>query len=149
MPGREDIYQKAMNQGHSHAWDQEWEKAVSSYRTALEEFPEHPKALNSMGLALLQSQQYDEALQVYERVTQFSTTDPVPFERIAQLSERLGKLKEATDAAMQAAELHLNNRDVEKAIENWVHVTMLNPEHIIARSRMKNSNTRNKPSSNI
>ena len=37
---------------------------------------------------------------------------------------------------MKAAELHLNNRDVEKAIENWVHVTMLNPEHIMARSRL-------------
>ena len=136
MPGREDIFQNEMNQGHSHAWDQEWEKATVSYRKALEEFPNQPKALNNLGLALFQSQQYDEALQIYESVTQFSPTDPVPFERIAQLSERLGQLKEATEAAMNAAELHMNNRDVEKAIENWVHVTMLNPEHIMARSRL-------------
>ena len=136
MPGREDIFQKAMNQGHSHAWDQEWRKAVNSYRKALEEFPDHPKALSSLGLALLQSQQYDEALQIYQRVAELSPTDPVPFERIAQLSERLGKIKEATEAAMKAGELHLNNRDVEKATENWVHVTMLRPEHIMARSRL-------------
>ena len=125
-----------MNQGHSHAWDQEWGKAVNSYRKALEEFPDHPKALSSLGLALLQSQQYDEALQIYQRVAELSPTDPVPFERIAQLSERLGKIKEATEAAMKAGELHLNNRDVEKATENWVHVTMLRPEHIMARSRL-------------
>lgn len=125
-----------MNQGHSHAWDQEWQHAVSSYRKALDEFPDHPKALNSLGLALLQLQQYDEALQTYEHVTQFSPTDPVPFERIAQLSERLGKLKETAEAAMKAAELHLNNRDAEKAIENWAHVTMLYPEHIMAHSRL-------------
>jgi len=136
MPGREDIFQKAMNQGHSHAWDQEWSKAVNSYRKALEEFPDHPKAMSSLGLALLQSQQYDEALQTYQRVAELSPTDPVPFERIAQLSERLGKIKEATEAAMKAGELHLNNRDVEKATENWVHVTMLRPEHIMARSRL-------------
>ena len=136
MSGREDVFQKAMNQGHSHAWDQEWRKAATSYRQALEEFPDHPKALNSLGLALLQSQQYDESLQIYQRVTQFSKNDPVPYERIAQLSERLGHLKEATEAAMKAAELHMNNRDVEKAIENWVHVTMLNPEHILAHSRL-------------
>ncbi len=37
---------------------------------------------------------------------------------------------------MKAAELHMNNRDVEKAIENWTHVTMLTPEHIMARSRL-------------
>ena len=136
MPGREDVFQKAMNQGHSHAWDQEWKKAATSYRTALEEFPDHPKALSSLGLALLQSQQYDEALPIYQQVTQYSPNDPVPFERIAQLSERLGHLKEATEAAMKAADLHMNNRDVEKAIENWVHVTMLNPEHIMAHSRL-------------
>ena len=136
MPGQEDNFQKAMNQGHSHAWDQEWSKAVISYRKALEEFPDHPKALSSLGLALLQSQQYNEALQIYQRVAELSPTDPVPFERIAQLSERLGKIKEATEAAMKAGELHLNNRDVEKATESWVHVTMLRPEHIMARSRL-------------
>ena len=136
MPGNEEIFQKAMNQGHSYAWDQEWNKAATSYRKALEEFPDHPKALSSLGLALLQSQQFDEALQVYQRVAQISSTDPVPFERIAQLSERLGQLKQASEAAMKAAELYLKNRDVEKAIENWGHVTMLNPEHILARSRL-------------
>jgi tetratricopeptide (TPR) repeat protein len=136
MPGREEVFQKAMNQGHSHAWDQEWGRAVNSYRKALEEFPDHPKALSSLGLALLQSQQYDEALQIYNRVAELAPTDPVAFERIAQLSERLGRIKEAINAAMKAGELYLNNRDVDKATENWVHVTMLNPEHIMARSRL-------------
>lgn len=136
MPGREDVFQREMNQGHSHAWDQEWEKAVSSYRSALQEFPDNPKALNSLGLALFESQQYDEALEIYQRVTQFAPSDPIPFERIAQLSERLGNIEVATEAAMQAAEQHLKNRDVEKAVENWVHVTMLNPEHTMARSRL-------------
>jgi tetratricopeptide (TPR) repeat protein len=136
MPGNEEVFQKAMNQGHSYAWDQEWKKAANSYRKALEESPDNPKALSSLGLALLQSQEFDEALQIYRRVAQISPKDPVPFERIAQLSERLGQLKQAADAAMKAAELYLNNRDVEKAIENWGHVTMLNPEHIMARSRL-------------
>ena len=34
MPGREDIFHKAMNEGHSAAWDQEWSKAASAYRRA-------------------------------------------------------------------------------------------------------------------
>jgi len=136
MPGNEQVFQKAMNQGHSYAWDQEWKKAANSYRKALEEIPDSSKALSSLGLALLQSQQFDEALQIYQRVAQISPTDPVPFERIAQLSERLGQLKQAANAAMKAAELYLSNRDAEKAIENWGHVTMLNPEHIMARSRL-------------
>ena len=64
MPGRDDIFQKAMNEGHSAAWDQEWSKAAAAYRRALEEFPDHPKALNSLGSALHQLNQVDEALQI-------------------------------------------------------------------------------------
>lgn len=53
MPGREDIFQKAMNEGHSAAWDQEWSKAVAAYRRALEESPDNPKALGSLGHPLV------------------------------------------------------------------------------------------------
>lgn len=136
MPGREDIFQKAMNEGHSYAWDQEWSKAAAAYRNALHEFPDHPKALNSLGLALFQQGNYEEALEIYKRVTAVSPQDPVAMEKLAQLLERTGQLKEAIEAALKAADLFLNQRDVDKAIENWVRVTSLNPEHMLARSRL-------------
>ena len=136
MPGREDIFQKAMNEGHSFAWDQEWSKAAAAYRNALQEMPDHPKALNSLGLALFQQGEFDEALQIYKRVSLVSPKDPVPMEKLAQLLERTGHLKEAIDAAFKAAELFLNQRDVDKAIENWVRVTSLDPEHVPAHSRL-------------
>lgn len=136
MPGREDLFQKHMNDGHSAAWDQQWEKAAASYRAALEEFPDHPKALNNLGLALHQLSRFEEALQVYQRVAQVAPDDAVAQERIAQLSERLGDLKGAVDAAMRAADLYLNQREVDKAIENWARVTTLNPDHVMAHSRL-------------
>ncbi len=136
MPGREDIFQKAMNEGHSAAWDQEWGKAAVSYRQALQEIPDQPKALNSLGLALYQQGNFDEALQIYKRVAHITPTDPVPMEKLAQLLERTGHLKEAIEAAFRAADLFLNQRDVDKAIENWVHVTTLDPEHVLAHSRL-------------
>jgi len=136
MPGREDIYQKSMNEGHSAAWDQEWGKAATAYRNALQEMPDHPKALNSLGLALFQQGEYDEALQIYKRVAQISPQDPIPMEKLAQLLERTGHLKEAIDAAFKAADLFLNQRDVDKAIENWVRVTSLDPEHVLSHSRL-------------
>src|SRR5512141_16159 len=136
MPGREDIFQKAMNEGHSAAWDQEWSKAAIAYRQALQEIPDQPKALNSLGLALYQQGNYEEALQIYKRVAQITPNDPVPMEKLAQLFERTGHLKEAIDAASRAADLFLNQRDVDKAIENWVRVTSLEPEHVIAHSRL-------------
>ncbi len=118
-----------MNEGHSAAWDQEWGKAAIAYRQALQEIPDHPKALNSLGLALFQQGNYEEALQIYKRVAQITPTDPVPMEKLAQLLERTGHLKEAIDAAFRAADLFINQRDIDKAMENWVHVTMLDPEH--------------------
>jgi tetratricopeptide (TPR) repeat protein len=136
MAGREDVFQKAMNEGHSAAWDQEWEKATAEYRRALQEFPDHPKALNSLGLALYQLARFEEALHTYERVVKISPHDPVPIEKVAQLSERLGDLNTAISAAMRTADLYLNQRDVDKALENWVRVTTLNPEHIAAHSRL-------------
>ncbi len=136
MPGREDIFQKAMNEGHSAAWDQEWSKATVAYRQALQEMPDHPKALNSLGLALYQQANFDEALQIYKRLAQITPKDPVPMEKLAQLLERTGRLKEAIEAAFRAADLFLNQRDVDKAVENWVRVTSLDPEHVLAHSRL-------------
>jgi tetratricopeptide (TPR) repeat protein len=136
MTGREDIFSKAMNEGHSAAWDQAWDKAAEFYRTALEEFPDNPKALNSLGLALFELQQLDESLQVYQHAARFSPNDPLPLERTAQISERLGQIKIAVQAAMQAATLYINQKNVEKAIENWLRVTQISPENTQAHSNL-------------
>ena len=136
MPNREDVYQRAMNEGHSAAWDQDWKKAAAAYRQALQEFPDQPRALNSIGLALYQLGEFEEALQMYQRVAALTPDDPVAFEKVAQLSERVGDLPAAIDAAMRAAEMFIQQRDVDKALENWAHVTALNPEHGIAHSRL-------------
>jgi len=136
MPGRDDIFQKAMNDGHSAAWDQEWDKAVAAYRQALQEFPDHPKALNSLGLALYQLGNVEEALHIYMNVAKLSPDDPVAMEKVAQLSERVGDLKIAVDAAMRAGDLFLKQRDTEKALENWVRVTNVSPDNAVAHSRL-------------
>jgi tetratricopeptide (TPR) repeat protein len=136
MAGREEIFQRAMNEGHSAAWDQSWEQAATAYKKALAEFPDNPKALGSLGLALFQQQKFDEALKIYTRNAQVTPDDPTPFEKIALMQERQGKIKEAVQASYQAGELFLKNREVEKAMENWVRVIQLNPEHIQARSRL-------------
>ncbi len=99
-------------------------------------FPDQPKALSNLALAQHQLARYEEALETYKRVAKLSPTDPIPFERIARISEQLGDIKSAVEAAMRAADLYINLREVEKAIENWVYVTTLNPEHVAAHSRL-------------
>lgn len=65
-----------------------------------------------------------------------SVIDPVPVEKIARIYERLGKLNEATQASIRAAELYLSTKDVEKAIDNWVRAISLQPENMMARTRL-------------
>ncbi len=136
MAGRQDIFQQAMNQGHSAAWDQLWDQAASYYRQALEEFPENPQALSSLGLALIELQSYDEALKAYQKAARFMPEDPVALEKIAQLTERMGQLDIAVQASLRAAEQYLKNRDAGKAVENWERVTRLNPENLTAHARL-------------
>ncbi len=136
MPGQQDVFQKAMNDGHSAAWDQDWKKATAAYRKALQEFPDQPKALNSLGLALYQLGEFDEALQMYQRVAELSPDDPAPFEKVAQISERLGNLDMAVESSTKAAEKFFNQREVDKALENWARITTLRPDHLTAHSQL-------------
>jgi tetratricopeptide (TPR) repeat protein len=134
MAGREDLFQKEMSTGHSAAWDQQWDKAAVSYRKALEEFPEQPKALTSLGLALFELQRNEESLQVYQKAAQVAPDDPIPLEKVGQLSERVGRIPDAIQSFLKAAELYIRNQETDKAIENWVRVTQLDPGHITAHS---------------
>ncbi len=136
MTGRQDIFQQAINQGHSAAWDQLWDRAVKYYRQALKEIPDQPQALINLGLALYELHEYEEALNCYQRAARALPKDPLPTEKMAQLYERLGKLRQASLASLQAAELYLKNRDANKAIDNWLRVTRLSPENLQAHSRL-------------
>ncbi len=142
MAGDQSRFQKMMNQGHSAAWDQSWEKAAGFYRLALEEFPDHPMALNSLGLALFEIEEYEEALRLYLLATKVSPKDPIPLEKIARIYERQGKLSNAIANFMQAAEIHLKTRDVEKAIQNWNQVLKLQPENQTAHTKLAMVNER-------
>ena len=132
MAGSEDNFQKAMSMGHSAAWDQQWDKAASCYKTALEEFPDNPKALSSLGLALFEVQAFADSLQAYQKAVQVSPNDPVPMAKVGQLSERLGDKQEAIQSYLRAAELYIKNQDTDKAITNWVRVSQLDPGNVTA-----------------
>ncbi|MEW6716012.1 MAG: tetratricopeptide repeat protein [Chloroflexota bacterium] len=136
MAEREEVFQQAMNQGHSAAWDQLWNRAARYYRKALEVFPDHPKALTSLGLALYELQEFGEALGCYQRAAEVAPNDPIPLEKMAQIHERLGNIEGAAQIAMRAAEVYLSGKDVNKALENYIRVTQLFPNHLPARVRL-------------
>lgn len=136
MAGNRELYQQAMNEGHSAAWDQNWELAAQHYRRALEEFPDDPQALSNLGLALFELQQFNEALSIYQRLAALQPEDPLAYEKMARIYERLGRLKDAVRLGLQAADLYLKNRDVEKTITSLMRVLSLQPENLTAHSRL-------------
>ncbi len=136
MAGNKEAFQKAMNLGHSAAWDQDWEKAANCYKAALREMPESSQAHSSLGLALFEMQDFTAALPYYQRAATLAPEDPAPQEKIARIYERIGRLNEAIAASLQAAEMHLKTRSADKAIDNWQHVLSLQPENSSVRTRL-------------
>lgn len=136
MAADNDIFQQAMNQGHSAAWDQHWDQAAAHYREALDAIPDHPQALINLGLALYELQDYEQSLSYYLRAAQVAADDPLPLEKAAQILERQGNLEQSSQASLRAAELYMKNRDVNKAVESWKRVTRLNPDNLQAHSRL-------------
>ena len=136
MSGNHELFHQSMSQGHSAAWEQNWPKAAALYRQALEEIPEDPQALTSLGLALYEQKKYEEALTYYQQAAKISREDPIPMEKVAELLEKLGNGVNAARTYLRAAELYLKTREVNKALENWDRVIQLDPENITAHARL-------------
>ena len=136
MTGRQDLFDESMQLGHSAAWDLKWDRAIGYYRKALAEFPDDPRALTSLGLALLETSQLPDSLAVYRQAAKITPDDPVPIERCAEIFERLGQTKEAIEHREAAGELYVRRKDAEKALDCWSHVGRLVPENLAARSRL-------------
>ncbi|MBL8057527.1 MAG: tetratricopeptide repeat protein [Anaerolineales bacterium] len=136
MPGKRDTFEQAMSRGHSAAWEQQWDRAIAYYRAALTEFPDDTAALTALGFALFQADKLEEALGTYQRAASLMPGDPVAPEKCGEIFERLGRVNEAAQTYLAVAEIHLQHRDVQKAIDNWSRVARLTPDNLNARSRL-------------
>ena len=136
MAGNKEAFQKAMNLGHSAAWDQDWRQAANYYHRALDEYPQNPQALSSLGLALYELQDFEGALKCYQTASSIMPDDPSAHEKIGRIYERMGQLENAMRSFLQAADKHLKSRAVDKAIESYTHILSLQPENIPVRTRV-------------
>ncbi len=136
MAGNRNIYDHAMLEANSAAWDQHWDKAIAGYRQALDEFPDDGNALSNLGLTLLATDKLEDALVVYQRAARLNPKDPVAIEKCGELFERIGRTPEAAQMYLTVAELYLGQRDVSKAIANWARTAFLTPENLQAHSRL-------------
>lgn len=136
MAGDQGKFTKALNEGHSAAWEQNWEAAIRFYRQALDEFPDDYSALTSLGLVLMENQDYENALQSYLKAATINPNDAVALSNIAKIQERTGRVQEAFQSNLQAAELFLRDKLVDQSLENYLHAIYLQPGNLNVRIRL-------------
>lgn len=129
-------FQSLMEKGHSAVWDQDWSGAVEAYSQALTENPDDSLGLAGLGLAYFQLKNYEEALHIYQRLTILDPNDPMPFERIARIYERVGMLRDAITCYIQSAELQLKMHDIDRAVNCYYDAIRLDPLSQAAHTRL-------------
>lgn len=131
-----DEYQTHMNQGYAAAWEGQWTRAVQEFTRALQLMADDPEATTQLGLALLNSEQLDNAYKVLKRASQLLPDDPVPLEGAAEALEQLGRMQEAASQYVAVADLYLSQKDLEKAVGNWRRATRLTPGLVSVHARL-------------
>ncbi|HLA43560.1 MAG TPA: tetratricopeptide repeat protein, partial [Aggregatilineales bacterium] len=127
MAGKQDVFENAMRVGDSAAFDEQWERAIEAYMSAVREFPTSTLACNSLGYVLFQAGRLEDAFKVYQQAHKLDPDDPLPVEKSADVLERMGRLNDAAKQYLLAADIYLGQHDLEKAIGNWEQATRLTP----------------------
>jgi tetratricopeptide (TPR) repeat protein len=136
MAGRRDVFELALESGHSAAWEGRWDQAVVAYQTAVMEFPDDGAALTALGYAFLQVNKLKEALTVYQRAAGKVPGDPLPPEKCGEIFERIGRRTEAAQTYLYVADLYARRGDEPKCLGNLARAVRLTPDNLGARSRL-------------
>jgi tetratricopeptide (TPR) repeat protein len=128
--------QDLLSKGNSAAWDRNWNDAAVYYQQALDLDPGNFKALTNLGLANFEMQEYRAALDAYQKAVEINPDDPAPYEKMFLILSEVDQTAEAVKAALLAAEGHLRNEDIQRAIENWKRVLALDIQNVKAHARL-------------
>ena len=125
-----------LSKGNSAAWDKNWNDAAVYYQQALDIDPDNFKALTNIGLAYYEMREFQEALNAYGSAVAIDADDPAPYEKMFLIFKDMGQPLDAVKYALRAAESHLKNEDIQKAVENWKRVIEIDIQNIKAHARL-------------
>ncbi len=131
-----ESYETAMREAASAAWDQDWARAIQAYEQALTIAPDDAQALAGLGLALLESGRYPDALVRYRRVSELVPGDPLPYEKMGEIYQRLGENAQAAKQYLAAGEIYLARKDIRRAVPSWERAIALDPDLAQAHMRL-------------
>ncbi|GAG74732.1 unnamed protein product, partial [marine sediment metagenome] len=125
-----------LSKGNSAAWEQNWNDAAVYYQQALDIDPNNFKALTNIGLAYYEMREFQEALNAYGTAVALNADDPAPYEKMFLIFKDMGQEPDAVKYALRAAESHLKNEDIQKAVENWKRIIEIDIQNIKAHARL-------------
>lgn len=129
-------YKKALRAGKIYLKREEWQKALTAYRVAIDEFPKDPEPYAGLGQACLGLKQLNRALECFKLAARYSRGDVSYLEKVADIQERMGMLYEAGRTYMAAGEILLKSRHLNEAVGNWQRAIRLDSNLLGAHKRL-------------
>ncbi|MDT8305995.1 MAG: tetratricopeptide repeat protein [Anaerolineae bacterium] len=136
MAGDRARYDEALSRGHSYSWDQRWEEAIEQFKVAVAEFSEEPAPFAGLGMAYLELDELEQALENYKLAARHSRGDVIYLRQVAQVQERLSQEASAGQTYMAIGEIQLRRGAVDDAAENWNRAIQLAPNLLGAHQRL-------------
>lgn len=132
-------YRDAVNRGHQLARAGKWAEAMQFYQAALKALPTDVLARTCLAQSLYHNGNLSEAFQEYERLVKASPKDALLLMRMAEIRRKLGAAHEATDLYLRAADVHLEEKRKDKALEIWQMIADSYGENIGCLERLSKS----------
>lgn len=136
MAGNRAQFEEALNRGHTYSWDQKWTEAIQEFEIAISEVANEPAPYAGLGMAYLELNQLNEALENYKLAARFSRGDVIYLRQVADVQERLNQYGEAGKTYMAIGEIELNRRKLTEAMDNWNRAVRLEPDLLRAHQRL-------------
>ncbi len=136
MAGNRTVFESAMKKGHNYAWENQWRKAIEQYKLAAAEFPGDVTARNSLAFAYIKGKRLREALREYRKVIELRPHDPSPVRQMARILEELGRAADSAQIWMNLAQLYVEQRNLNRAMEAWREAIRLQPGNKGAHQRL-------------
>jgi tetratricopeptide (TPR) repeat protein len=129
-------YEEALNNGHSHIWDEKWDVAIKEFQVAAQLAPNEPAPYDGLGTAYSKINQLDKALENFKLAARYSRGDIIYLRQVADVQERLGQASDAGKTYMAIGEVELNRRRLNDAMDNWLRAVRLEPNLLKAHQRL-------------
>lgn len=136
MANNRALFEDALARGHSYIWEQSWDDAIAAFQQAIAEISDESAAYAGLGMAYLEQNKLQDALENYKLAARYSRGDIIHLRQVADVQERLGQLSEAGKTYNSIGEIELSKRRLKEAMNNWQLAVRLEPNLLSPHKRL-------------